>query len=847
MAASRRPQHASVSSVAPLASLPVLLERGRVRVAVATSPLRVVVLRDDRPIVAGLGLWACDGTVDDRFVRVTEGVVAREHREAEDPVVEVHPVVLPPTRAPIGREERDAEPAVAPDGGRAGGRPADPSATFAVRFGSGRTGTLRVLLPAPDVVTLEFAGDPGDGAQPHLRTGFRWPVAAGTRLAGLGARHHPAVDHAGRDIQLGADRRYLGPGCAPEMAARGGIPQGDYAPIPFLQSGAGWAAWLDTAGNGTRFDLADDAVAPSVRTVAGPLRLHLLLQPGPAARLGAFARATGRPALLPAWGYGFWKSRDIHRHQDEVEEDVHGCRWHGIPVDAVVLDSPWETNYNTWRPNPHQFPDFAGMVARLRADGVRTVVWVTPWVNVDSAGGQTPPDPASIRLHRRPAETYAEGVRVGAFVRPPAGEEAYHAAAAAPAFATEAGTAEAGAPEAGAGPRAGAGARARRGNGPEPGAGVEPAREDAPYVAQWWMGRGSPIDFTGPGEPWWRAQAHETLALGVQGIKADDGEGYYLPEDVRFADGSDGARRAWRWGDDYRRSMRRALQDVHPGDGVLFGRSGWTGQQATGMLWAGDQASDFWSLKVMLAATVSAAHSGVSNWSHDIGGYLGDAGVRRATGELLVRWAQLGCFTPLMQAHARLEQEPWTYDHETLAHFRGAVLLHEMLVPYVRAAARTAARSGLPITRPLSLLDPGDDEGWATPDAFGYGPSLLVAPVVEESAEERTVRLPAGHWIAAWSGERFAGRQTVTVPAPLGRVPVWVREGAIVVSHPAEHVARGLGSTPDAEAPYVATLWGTPRHGRALAHLPDGSPVRWVRGRWELPEGRDVTTVERRA
>jgi alpha-glucosidase (family GH31 glycosyl hydrolase) len=844
--ASERPQHASVPSVSPLASLPVVLERGAVRVAVATAPLRITVLRHERPLVTGLGLWACDGTVDDRFVRVTEGVVAREHREPEDPVVAVHPVVAPPTRAPIGRDERDAEPADATaDGGTRGSAGAG-GATFAVRFASGRTGTLRVVLPAPDVVTIEFTGDPGEAEVPgpHLRTGFRWPVAPGTRLAGLGARHHPSVDHAGRDVQLGADRRYLGPGCAPEMEARGGIPQGDYAPIPFLQSGAGWAAWLDTAGNGTRFDLADDAVAPSVRAVSGPLRLHLLLQPGPAARVGAFARATGRPALLPAWGYGFWKSRDIHRHQDEVEEDVHGCRWHGIPVDAVVLDSPWETNYNTWRPNPHQFPDFAGMVRRLRADGVRTVVWVTPWVNVDSAGGQTPPDPASIRLHRRPAETYAEGVRVGAFVRPPAGEEAYHAAAAAPAFADErdptvADTATGG----------GTGRRVRRGSdaGAQPKRDVEPAPEDAPYVAQWWMGRGSPIDFTGPGEAWWRAQARETLALGVQGIKADDGEGYYLPEDVRFADGTDGARRAWRWGDDYRRSMRRALQDVHPGDGVLFGRSGWTGQQATGMLWAGDQASDFWSLRVMLAATVSAAHSGVSNWSHDIGGYLGDAGVRRATGELLVRWAQLGCFTPLMQAHARLEQEPWTYDHETLDHFRGAVLLHEMLVPYVRAAARTAARSGLPITRPLSLLDPDDDEGWATPDAFGYGPSLLVAPVVEEGAEERTVRLPRGEWIAAWSGERFAGRRTVTVRAPLGLVPVWVREGAIVVTHPAAHVARGLGSTPDADAPYVATLWGTPRHGRALAHLPDGSPVRWVRGRWELPAGRDVTTVGRGA
>ena len=81
------------------------------------------------------------------------------------------------------------------------------------------------------------------------------------------------------------------------------------------------------------------------------------------------AVVTGLPALLPAWGYGFWKSRDVYPHQDDAEEDVHGCRWHGIPLDAIVVDSPWETQYNTWEPNPHQFPDFAGMVARWRAIG----------------------------------------------------------------------------------------------------------------------------------------------------------------------------------------------------------------------------------------------------------------------------------------------------------------------------------------------------------------------------------------------------------------------------------------------------------------------------------------------
>ena len=143
--------------------------------------------------------------------------------------------------------------------------------------------------------------------------------------------------------------------------------------------------------------------------------------------------------------------------------------------------------------------------------------------------------------------------------------------------------------------------------------------------------------------------------------------------------------------------MQRALDEAHPGRGVLFGRSGWTGQQAVGVTWGGDQVSDFWSLQTLVAATLTAAVSGFSNWSHDVGGYLGERLTDRCPKELLLRWVQFGCFTPLMQAHGRFQQEAWTYDRETLDVYRRYVLLHERLVPYVRAAAATAARCGLPI------------------------------------------------------------------------------------------------------------------------------------------------------
>src|SRR4051795_9805636 len=132
--------------------------------------------------------------------------------------------------------------------------------------------------------------------------------------------------------------------------------------------------------------------------------------------------------------------------------------------------------------------------------------------------------------------------------------------------------------------------------------------------------------------------------------------------------------------------------------------------------------SDFWSLRTLVAATLTAAASGISNWSHDVGGYLGERLMARCPKELLLRWVQFGCFTPLMQAHARFQQEPWTYDAETLRVYREHVLLHERLVPYVRAAAATAARSGVPIIRPLLLTHPRDARGWAVAAPAGHGP-----------------------------------------------------------------------------------------------------------------------------
>ena len=317
------------------------LERGTLRVEIATHPFAFTVRRNGRRLLRAAGVWVAEGTVNDEFISFTEGVIAHEEL------------------APHERAQRAVVIADAGDGF---------GVTLELLLDGGRRARLSISLPASERVAIELTAE-----RDPLRLALDWDRRSDEHIVGLGARHSTQLDQIGRDVQLGADRRYTGPDCPPEMLAMGGVPQGDCAPMPWLLSNRGYGAWIQTYSNGARVELSGARASVSTRAAAGPLQVLFVTDPTPAARLRAFCRLTGFPALLPEWGYGFWKSRDFHEHQDDVMDDYEGFRRHAIALDAVVIDSPWATQYNTWEFNPHQFPDAPGMIRLLRADGVRTV------------------------------------------------------------------------------------------------------------------------------------------------------------------------------------------------------------------------------------------------------------------------------------------------------------------------------------------------------------------------------------------------------------------------------------------------------------------------------------------
>jgi alpha-D-xyloside xylohydrolase len=224
----------------------------------------------------------------------------------------------------------------------------------------------------------------------------------------------------------------------------------------------------------------------------------------------------------------------------------------------------------------------------------------------------------------------------------------------------------------------------------------------------------------------------------------------------------------------------------------LLTRSSFLGQQRVGgTVWSGDVYQSFWALARQVPAGLNYALSGLPYWTTDIGGYHPTMDTESAAyQELYLRWFQFGTFCPVFRSHGhRPHNEMWSYPlvEPALLTFDN---LRYRLMPYLYSLAWKVSSDDYTLMRPLPMDFRGDPLTFNDGTQFMFGPALLVNPVLEAGATDRRVYLPKDTaWYDFWTGERLSGGRYLQAAAPLERLPLYVRAGAILPLGPEEEYA----------------------------------------------------------
>lgn len=542
------------------------------------------------------------------------------------------------------------------------------------------------------------------------------------------------------------------------LSDKGGA-KGDntYLTVPWFISTKGYGFHLDAttessfdlrASFGDRYVISNFVASSFSGYVTNALKFNVVYGPKLTDVLTRYTGYTGRTPVSPPWAYGAWMSSDIWRDGGEVRYVISKMRERGVAASVFVFDSPWEKSYNDFTWNTNQFSNagtyenqqylgfttIGDMMTFLRTNGFKTILWMTPFINTSSVS-----DGGSLNQSTGQSPNYAEAATSNYFVRASV-------------------------------------------NGP-------------PLSVGWWKGTGSPVDYTNPNARLWAQKQLSNLVAQSQsggfnvigGFKTDDGEAEtygapYIPTTAVYSDGRTGIEMR----NGYCVEYHRTIWNVLGTNGLVFGRSGFTGSHATPGVWAGDNEPNFTDANGMgsvVLAGQSAAMSGYAMWGHDICGYE-ENNLSSAPENLFMRWTQFGCFSPVMQMHRGVSaglQYPWSFGANGLTNFQYYTQLRTALFPYIYSYAKESSTNGLPIFRPLVLLNQNDPTVYGIRHTWYFGNEFLMASMETENQTIRNVYLPAGKWYNFWNGTTYIGGQNVVVTnANQMQGPLFVREGAII-------------------------------------------------------------------
>ena len=248
---------------------------------------------------------------------------------------------------------------------------------------------------------------------------------------------------------------------------------------------------------------------------------------------------------------------------------------------------------------------------------------------------------------------------------------------------------------------------------------------------------------------------------------------------------------------DYAKTFYEGMKAEGQENIVNLLRCAWAGSQKYGALvWSGDIASSFESMRNQIAAGLNMGLAGIPWWTTDIGGFHGGDPTDPAFRELFVRWFQWGTFCPVMRLHGDREprqpqygttggatcrsgaaNEVWSYGEEVFKICKKYLQIREKLRPYIRELMREAHEKGSPVMRTLFYAYPEDPLCWKVEDEYLFGADILVAPIYHAKQKTRNVYLPGKEvWLEYETKKEYAGNQWIEVESPIEKMPVFVKK-----------------------------------------------------------------------
>ena len=82
--------------------------------------------------------------------------------------------------------------------------------------------------------------------------------------------------------------------------------------------------------------------------------------------------------------YNTWMELTYNQNEKDILAYAQSMLDNGLPPGVLMIDDTWQENYGVWEFAPRKFSDPKGMCDKLHKMGFKVLLWVIPFVSLDS-------------------------------------------------------------------------------------------------------------------------------------------------------------------------------------------------------------------------------------------------------------------------------------------------------------------------------------------------------------------------------------------------------------------------------------------------------------------------------